>query len=57
LADAVRTGSAPPPLPPLRQTQRALRGDADAAVGDETDLMVDSINTIAELLAADAPRQ
>jgi hypothetical protein len=53
LANAVRTGTPPPPLPPLRQTQRALSSGADALLGDETDLMVDSINTIAELLAAD----
>jgi uncharacterized membrane protein YccC len=52
LAAAVRSGSAPPPLPPLRQTQLAL-GATDALVGEETDLMVDSVNTVASLLAAD----
>jgi hypothetical protein len=55
LAQAVRTGVAPPPLPALRQTQLAL-GATDALVGEETDLMVDSINTVAELLASDATR-
>jgi hypothetical protein len=56
LAQAVRTGVAPPPLPALRQTQLAL-GATDALVDEETDLMVDSINTVAELLASDAARQ
>ena len=51
LAAAVRAGSPPPRLPPLRQTQLAL-GATDALVDEETDLMVDSVNTIAELLAA-----
>ena len=55
LAHAVRAGVAPPPLPPLRQTQLAL-GATDALVGEETDLMVDSINTIADLLASTADR-
>ena len=51
LAAAVRTGSAPPPLPPLRQTQAALDETAGSIVGEETDLMVDSIKTMAELLS------
>jgi uncharacterized membrane protein YccC len=55
LAHAVRAGVTPPPLPPLRQTQLAL-GATDALVGEETDLMVDSIKTMAELLAADAQK-
>ena len=55
LAQAVRAGVPPPPLPPLRQTQLAL-GATDALVGEETDLMVDSIKTMSELLAADAKR-
>jgi phytoene dehydrogenase-like protein len=50
LAAAVRTGTAPPVLPALRQTQLAL-GTTDALVEAETDLMVDSINTVAGLLA------
>ncbi len=49
LAAAVRSGSTPPRLPPLRQTQLAL-GATDALVDEETDLMVDSVNTVAELL-------
>ena len=49
LATAVRAGTPPSPLPPLRQTQLAL-GPTDALVGEETDLMVDSVNTIASLL-------
>jgi hypothetical protein len=50
LAAAVRSGSAPPRLPPLRQTQLAL-GATVALVDEETDLMVDSVNTVAALLA------
>jgi uncharacterized membrane protein YccC len=50
LADAVRSGATPDELPPLRQTQLAL-GATDALVGEETDLMVDSINTVASLLS------
>ena len=53
IADAVRSGSEPEPLPALRQTQLALAPSADALVGQETDLMVDSVKTMAELLAWD----
>ena len=49
LAGAVRSGRPPAALPPLRQTQIAL-GATDALVEAETDLMVDSINTVASLL-------
>ena len=54
LADAAREGRAPEQLPPLRQTQLALAGSVSPLVGQETDLMVDAINTMAELLARDA---
>ena len=54
IAEAVRSGSVPAALPPLRQTQLALAPSADALVGQETDLMVDSVNTMAELLAWEA---
>lgn len=54
LAEAMRSGVAPPPLPDLRATQLAL-GPSEALVNTETDLMVDSVNTIAALLAAAAP--
>jgi hypothetical protein len=50
LATALRTGAAPGPLPPLRQTQAALEPSAGSLVGEETDLMVASIETMAELL-------
>jgi uncharacterized membrane protein YccC len=53
LADAVRNGTASAPLADLRSTQLAL-GASDALVNAETDLMVDSINTIASLLAQQA---
>jgi len=49
LAAALDAGTAPPPLPDLRAAQLAL-GPTDALVNDETDLMVDSINTMAVLL-------
>jgi hypothetical protein len=52
LADAVRYGTPPPQLPPLRQTQLALSagGGSNHLVRDETDLMVDSVNTMNDLL-------
>ena len=50
LGGALRSGTAPPPLPPLRQTQLALNAATNDLVRDETDLMVDSLNTIASLL-------
>jgi uncharacterized membrane protein YccC len=50
LATAVRSGTAPGPLPDLRQTQLAL-GATEALVNEETDLMVDSIKTVASLLS------
>ncbi len=49
LADALRRGIPPPLLPPLRQTQLAL-ASGHGLLRDETDLMVDSVNTIAALL-------
>jgi hypothetical protein len=49
----VRNGTASAPLADLRSTQLAL-GASDALVNAETDLMVDSINTIASLLAQQA---
>jgi uncharacterized membrane protein YccC len=53
LATAGRERSGPPSLPPLRRTQLALATASDDAVSDETALIVDSIDTIAELLAKD----
>ena len=50
LGGALRSGTIPPPLPPLRQTQLALNAATNDLVRDETDLMVDSLNTIASLL-------
>jgi len=54
LAEAAREGRAPDTLPPLRQTQLAIAESVDPAVDRETDLMVDAINTMADLLARDA---
>jgi uncharacterized membrane protein YccC len=48
LAAAVRSGDAPDALPPLRQRHAALAHES--VIGPETDLMVDSVNTMAELL-------
>jgi hypothetical protein len=56
LAEAVSAGTAPPPLPPLRQTQLALAKSVGPTLGEETDLMVDGVNTMAELLTRDASR-
>ena len=53
LATAMAAGTPPPALPDLRATQLAL-GASDALVNAETDLMVDSVNTIAGLLGATA---
>jgi len=53
LATAVRERSGRPALPPLRQTQRAPATASDDAVSDETALIVDSIETMAELLGKD----
>jgi uncharacterized membrane protein YccC len=54
LATATLERSAPPQLTALRGTQVAEATGSNAAVRDETDLIVDSIETIAELLAKDA---
>jgi hypothetical protein len=54
LANAAREGKAPEPLPPLRQTQLALAASVSPLVARETDLIVDAINTMADLLARDA---
>jgi hypothetical protein len=54
LAAALRAGTPPPTLPPLRATQRALDPGTLSVIHDETDMMVDGINTMAELLAADS---
>jgi uncharacterized membrane protein YccC len=53
LADAVKSGDSFPPLPDLRHTQLALNSATSDLVRDETDLMVDSVDTMAELLARD----
>jgi hypothetical protein len=50
LAAALEAGTPPAPLPDLRGAQLAL-GASDALVNEETDLMVDSVNTIASLLS------
>jgi hypothetical protein len=49
LAGAVRTSGQPEALPPLRRDHAAVAQDSN--IGVETDLMVDSLNTMAELLA------
>lgn len=53
LGSAVRHATKPPPLPPMRQTQMALDAEAQDVIGEETNLLVDSINTMAELLIAE----
>jgi uncharacterized membrane protein YccC len=56
LASATRAGTAPGPLPPLRQTQLAVSRSLGDMVAQETDLIVDGINTMAEILTRDAAR-
>jgi hypothetical protein len=53
LAETVRASSAPPPIALLDHTQYALATIPHGAIRDEISLMVDSIETIAELLAKD----
>ncbi|HQZ38330.1 MAG TPA: FUSC family protein [Vicinamibacterales bacterium] len=50
LATAVREHTVPPRFPLLRQAQLALATAANDVVSDETNLIVDSIDTMAELL-------
>ena len=50
LAHALRTGTPPRDLPPLRATQEALRTVTSSSIVDETDVIVDSLNTIAQML-------
>lgn len=61
LSQALRSGRTPGPLPPLRDTQLALKdvlrqqqsGPDAALLLSETDLMVDSVNSIADRLGVD----
>jgi hypothetical protein len=53
LATALRDGTMPANLPALRETHDSLRAESPTTLTDETDLMVDSLNTIAALLASD----
>ena len=57
MATAAREGRAPAALPPLRQTQLALAGSVTPLVAQETDLIVDGINTMAGLLTRHAMGQ
>jgi uncharacterized membrane protein YccC len=49
IESSVRSGVRPEALPPLRADHAAIAQDPD--IGVETDMMVDSINTMAELLS------
>ena len=51
IAAALRADRPPGPLPPLRQTERALPPEASVRIGAEADVMVDAINSMADLLA------
>lgn len=53
LAGTVRDNVEPSPLPALRQTQLQLVASSSDTVRDQTDLIVDSIETIAGVLAKD----
>ena len=50
LAEALREDTVPEGLPPLRATQEQVRARTRSTLMDETDVMVDSLNTIAEML-------
>jgi hypothetical protein len=54
LAAALRSGATPAPLPPLRETHDALRSGGNTLVAVETDMMVDSLDTMASLLTEQA---
>jgi uncharacterized membrane protein YccC len=54
LARALRTGRPPAPLPPLRETHTALQAAIDPALAEQTDVLVDSLNTLAQLLTPNA---
>ena len=54
LATALRKEAAAPELPPLRTMQLALGTPLNDTARDETDLIVDSVDTIAELLRKEA---
>jgi hypothetical protein len=54
LASAVRSGTPPGAMPDLRTAQERL-GETPALVEEETDLMVDSIKTVASLLGSTQP--
>jgi hypothetical protein len=49
LAAALRSGT-PAVLPPLRETHSKLPPNTDPALAEQTDVLVDSINTLASLL-------
>ena len=50
LAHTLRTGTPPRDLPPLRATQEALRTVTSSSIVNETDVIVDSLNTVAQML-------
>lgn len=52
LAAALRSGTPPAVLPPLRATHSKLQTNTDPALAEQTDVLVDSVNTLASLLAA-----
>jgi uncharacterized membrane protein YccC len=54
LATAVRDAASPAAIAPLRQTQLELPNGRNEIVIDETDLIVDGVETIADLLRQDA---
>ena len=56
LAHAVADSSVPPSLPSLRQGQLQLAAVSNDVISAETDFIVDSIDTIAELVAMDTEK-
>ena len=50
LATALRSGTPPAVLPPLRETHSKLQTNTDPALAEQTDVLVDSVNTLGSLL-------
>ena len=49
LAEALRHGTRPGPLPPLRQTLQRIQPSIDPIVAEQTDVIVDSVDTMAAI--------
>jgi uncharacterized membrane protein YccC len=50
LADALRQGTRPGPLPPIRQTLQRIQPSIDPIVAEQIDVIVDSVDTMGSIL-------